>query len=66
MIIDTADLRNPDYHGRGDVFNTLNYESLGKVVSDLSEMIIGIAIGESTLQNGRDSLLIGNAGDALP
>lgn len=43
MVTDTAFLRNPHYHRSGDVYTTLDYDSMARVVSGLASMIESLA-----------------------
>jgi len=43
MVTDTAFLRNPHYHRASDVYTTLDYESMARVVSGLTVMIEKLA-----------------------
>ena len=43
MITDTAFYRNPHYHKRGDIAESLDYESMGKVVIQVFEAVKGLA-----------------------
>jgi Zn-dependent M28 family amino/carboxypeptidase len=43
MVTDTAFLRNPNYHRSGDVYTTLDYDSMARVISGLTKMIESLA-----------------------
>ncbi|MEX2352795.1 MAG: M20/M25/M40 family metallo-hydrolase [Gammaproteobacteria bacterium] len=43
MVTDTAYLRNPNYHRSGDKYDTLDYESMARVVSGLTVMLERLA-----------------------
>jgi Zn-dependent M28 family amino/carboxypeptidase len=43
MITDTANFRNPHYHRRTDTYDTLDYDSLSRVVSGLTVVIERLA-----------------------
>ncbi|MEK6528582.1 MAG: peptidase M28, partial [Nitrospirota bacterium] len=43
MVTDTAFYRNPNYHGIGDVFETLDYERMSEVVLGLKSAIEKLA-----------------------
>jgi Zn-dependent M28 family amino/carboxypeptidase len=45
MVTDTANFRNPNYHGPNDTPDTLNYDSMARVVEGLQRVLVDLAIG---------------------
>lgn len=45
MITDTANFRNPNYHGTGDLPRTLDYDHMARVVGGLTDMLQALAQG---------------------
>ena len=43
MVTDTANFRNPNYHRRTDTAETLDYDSMSRLVSGLTVMIERLA-----------------------
>ena len=43
MVTDTAFYRNPNYHGPGDTFEKLDYESMAEVVKGLYHVLVSLA-----------------------
>lgn len=43
MVTDTAFYRNPNYHGSGDTFEKLDYESMAEVVKGLYHVLVSLA-----------------------
>ena len=45
MVTDTALFRNPHYHGRGDLPDTLDYERLARTVDGLMAVVVSLSRG---------------------
>ncbi len=45
MVTDTAFFRNPNYHGKGDTPDTLDYERISEVVIGLKSAVVELARG---------------------
>jgi len=43
MITDTANFRNPNYHDTGDIYGSLDYGSMARVITGLTGMIRALA-----------------------